>query len=277
MKWYDPTIMTPSSNAAEMADTWNDITGEGIPFIHDVIHYNFHQNDNKSVLYDLVFSFDQFDPNGGTITSGVYIPQYDGNNYIHGYTCEVCNDGTLIAPSDVVVSTPNYTYNTITDVADDCLLTITQLGAVEGTSIINYNELLSGPGLYITDMTSNTVDDWIGYSYSSGNNISTSSCYSDPNYTCNYCVGPEKVDCIEKDGCNGQTILGECFENIDSPGSGVTSILSNNPFRHTWETDVYQEGNQDGRFYNSLQTSPYDFENIVLVQEIHILIQIILM
>ena len=54
MKWYDPTIMTPPSNAAEMADTWNDITGEGIPFIHDVIHYNFHQNDNKSVLYDLV-------------------------------------------------------------------------------------------------------------------------------------------------------------------------------------------------------------------------------
>ena len=54
-----------------------------------------------------------------------------------------------------------------------------------------------------------------------GNNISTSSCYSDidTNYTCNYCVGPEKVDCIEKDGCNGQTILGECFENIDSPGS----------------------------------------------------------
>ena len=109
MKWYDPTIMTPPSNATEMADTWiNGIPGEGegIPFIHDVIHYNFHQNDNKSVLYDLVFSFDQFDqfdPNGGTITSGVYIPQYDGNNYIHGYTCEVCNDGTLIAPSDVVV------------------------------------------------------------------------------------------------------------------------------------------------------------------------------
>ena len=77
--------------AAWMADTWNDIIGEGIPFIHDVIHYKFHYNqvDSKSVLHDLVFSFDQFDPNGGTITSGVYIPQYDGNNYIHGYTCEV--------------------------------------------------------------------------------------------------------------------------------------------------------------------------------------------
>ena len=61
-------------------------------------------------------------------------------------------------------------------------------------------------------MTSNTVDDWIGYSYSSGNNISTSSCYSDTNYTCNYCVGPEKVDCIEKDGCNGQTILGDVLK-----------------------------------------------------------------